>query len=241
MTKITTPTPALRYEPSMHRFNEKRWSKNTTLNGHPSRRYRGLSIIELLLSLAISAVLLTATMVAVDISFRAYADAAEQASTQAATRMFTNRLMTLMRTSTAHGPLQPVNIPAPSPLPPVGEGVRVPLIATLNGNTISSNFVDVLDANNNIVRVAYDSTQGMLFLTITPAGAPVGQAQPMLGGILNAEFFSARRLDNDGLWVLDRGTIDITVQSDTDTTLAIENGKAAPIRVIGSTMPRKIE
>lgn len=231
--QTATSTPAMRHESSTRAFNEKWQSNHTTRDGHPYSRDRGLSLVEMLLALAISAILLTATMVALDVSFKAYADAAEQASTQAATRMVTNRMLTLMRTSTAHGPLQPVNLPITPPL-------TVPLVATLNGNTITSNFIDVLDPNNNIVRVAYDNAQQMLFLILTPPGLPT-QTQPLLGGVTNAQFSSARRLNDEGLWVLDRGTMDLTVQPDTDTTLAIENGNAPPIRVIGSTKPRKIE
>lgn len=71
----------------------------------PTDQARGLSIVELLISLAIVAMLLTATMVAIDASFYAYASAAESASTQTTTRLAVHRLNALIRTSTAHGPL----------------------------------------------------------------------------------------------------------------------------------------
>jgi len=232
-----TPPPALIRELSMRISPETRRSPR---DGRSHSRDRGLSLIELLLALAISAMLLTATMVALDVSFKAYADAAEQASTQAATRMVINRMLTLMRTSTEHDPLTPIVIAPPNPLPAEGQGVRVPLVATLNGNIITSNFIEMTDSNNNFIHVAYDNTQGMLFLTITPAGGGAVQTQPLLGGVTNAQFSFARRLDNDGLWVLDRGTMDLTVQADTDATMAIENGNAPPIRMIASTKPRKI-
>lgn len=73
---------------------------------HASRRpsrARGLSLVEMLISLAITAMLLTATMVAIDTSFKAYAAAAETASAQASTRMVVNRMLTLVRTSIAVG------------------------------------------------------------------------------------------------------------------------------------------
>ena len=232
----TTPTPTLIREQSIHVFHETWHSKNTTRDGRAHRRNRGLSLIELLLSLAISAMLLTATMVALDVSFKAYADAAEQASTQAATRMVTNRLMTLMRTSTTHGPLRIINLGPTDPENPF----TFPLVATLNGNTVTSNYIHMFDSNNNEIRVAYDVNQNMLFLSITPPGLPT-QVQPLLGGVTNAQFSSARRLDDDGLWVLNRGTMDITALSDVNATLAIENGNAPPIRVIASTKPRKID
>lgn len=188
---------------------------------------RGLSLPELLISLAISAALLVATMVALDASFRAYADAAEQASTQAATRMVTNRLLALVRTSTAHGPLVP-------------DGLAVPPV-TLNGNIITSSFIELLAPNNDILRVEYRTATQELWLITTPAGGGPAQPQPLLGGVTNAQFFASRRMNDQGLWVLDRGTIDITVVPDNDATLAIENGVATPIRIIASTKPRKVQ
>jgi len=180
--------------------------------------------------------LLTATMVALDVSFKAYADAAEQAGTQAATRMVTNRLMTLMRTSTAHGPLLITNLGPTDPDNPF----TFPLVSTINGNLVTGNYIRLFDPNNNDVQVAYDVNQNMLFLSITPPGQAT-QVQPLLGGVTNAQFSSVRRLDDDGLWVLNRGTMDITALSDANATLAIENGNAPPIRVIASTKPRKID
>ncbi len=194
---------------------------------HRHRRYRGLSLVEMLVSLAISGLLLAATMVALDISFRAYADAVEQASSQAATRMIVNRLTTLIRTSTAHGPL----VPNPGAVPPV----------TLNGNVISSNFIQLLDPNNRIITITYQAGTQQLMLTILPAGGGAAQTQPLISSVTNAQFSLARRFDSDNnVWVLDRGTVDLTVQPGADATLSLENGNAATIRMIASTTPRKI-
>lgn len=195
-------------------------------NQRPHTRCRGLSLVELLLSLAISAALLAATMVAIDTSLRAYAIAAEEASTQAATRMVTNRLLTLIRTSVAHGPLLPDLLANP----PV----------TLNGNILTSNFIELEDPNGTIIRIEYRAaTQDLWLITPPPPAIPV-QQQPILGGITNAQFFLARRQNDDGVWVLDRGTMDITVQPGAESNFSLENHVNSPIRVIGSTKPRKI-
>lgn len=175
----------------------------------------------------ISAMLLTATMVALDASFRAYASAAEQASTQAATRMIVNRLLMVIRNSTAHGPL----LPNLALVPPV----------TLDGNVITSNFIDLIDTNGTQLRIEYrNATQELWLIDSTdPILGPI--EQPLLGGVTNAQFFAVRRQDDDGVWVLDRATMDITVQPDPDTTVAIETSDSPPIRLIASTMPRKLE
>lgn len=195
----------------------------------PRRRRRvrgGLSLIELMIALAITAMLLTATMAALDASFRAYADAAEQASTQIATRMIVDRTLTLIRTSTAHGPLEP----DPGAVPPI----------TLDSdNIITSSFIELLDPNGDVLRIEYRAASNELWLILDPDGAsPI--AQPLMGGVTQAQFFSRRRRNRDNLWVLERCTIDLTIQPDEDTTLALENGRAQPIRVIASTAPRKL-
>lgn len=204
-------------------------ARNTTmaLRRHNTRTRRrrclGLSLVEMLISLAITAMLLTATMVAIDASFQAYAAAAESASTQTSTRLVTHRLLTLMRTSTAHGPL----------LPEAG--------VTLSGNTLTSPHIELLDPDGNLIRLEYDGTEEMLYVTITPFGGSVATKQPLLGGVTQCEFKLIRRLDDDGVWILDRGSIDFTVQPDEDTSLAIEGDAAEAIRVVASTMPRKLE
>lgn len=193
---------------------------------NPARRRRrsaGLSLVEMLISLTITAMLLTATMVAIDASFQAYASAAESASTQTSTRLVVHRLLTLMRTSTAHGPLLP------------------DADATLSGNTLTSNYIELIDPQGNHIRLDYDGDDDMIYITVTPFGGSVATQEPLLGGVSRCDFSLVRRLDDDGVWVLERGSIDFTVETDTDSTLAIEGSNAEPIRVIASTMPRKLE
>lgn len=189
-------------------------------------RAAGLSLVELLLALAISAMLLTATMVALDASFKAYADAAEQASSQAATRMVTARLITLIRTSTAHGPLEPDALASP----PV----------TLDADTITTHYLELLDAQGQLMRIEYRSATQELWLINTPPSG-IAVEQPVLGGVTACTFQCLRRLNDEGILVLHRATMDMTVQPGEDATLSLENGKAAPIRVIASTIPRRVE
>lgn len=187
------------------------------------RRMAGLSLVELLISLAITAILLTATMVAIDASFRAYAAAAESASTQTSTRLVTHRLMTLMRTSTAHGPLTP--------------GTDV----SITGNTLESNYIELIDPTGNFIRLDYDPGEEMIYVSVTPFGGSVTTRQPLLGGVTECSFSLVRRLDDEGVYILERGTVAFTVEPDADASLAIEGDAAAPMQVIASTMPRKLE
>ena len=205
-------------------------TKMTSIKHNRTRRRRsraGLSLVEMLISLAITALLLTATMVAIDTSFQAYAAAAESASTQTSTRLVVHRLLSLVRTSTAHGPL----LPDSAVDPPV----------TLAGNTLTANYLELVDSDGNVIRLEYESADEMLYVTVTPYGGSIATREPLLGGVTNCSFQLVRRLDDEGVWVLERGSIDFTVEPDADTSLALEGDAAEPMRVIASTMPRKLE
>lgn len=187
------------------------------------RRHAGLSLVEMLISLAVTAMLMTATMVAIDASFQAYAAAAESASTQTSTRLVVHRLLSLLRTSTAHGPLLPETD------------------VTLSGTTLTSNYIELIDPDGNLIYLEYDPDDDIIYATVTPYGGSVATREPVLGGVTSCTFNLVRRLDEDGVWVLDRGSIDFTVVPDADTSLAIESDAAAAMRVVASTMPRKLE
>lgn len=189
-------------------------------------RARGLSLVELLIALAITAMLLTATMVALDASFKAYADSAEQASAQASTRMVTSRLLTLIRTSTAHGPL----MPDASVTPPV----------TISGSTLTSNYIELQDPTGNFVRIEYRANTQELWVTTTPPGG-TATSYSIMGGVTAASFSCLRRMNDDGMYVLDRGTMDLTIMPGADATLAVEYRQGQAIRVFASTMPRKLQ
>ncbi|MEO0515186.1 MAG: prepilin-type N-terminal cleavage/methylation domain-containing protein [Planctomycetota bacterium] len=191
------------------------------------RRARGLSLIEMLVALAISAALLTATMVAIDASFKSYAIAAESASTQTSTRMVINRVLTMVRTNEAHGPLRVADA---NP----GETV------TVDGDIITSSYLELIDGNRDTLTISYDATNNMLMLTREPFSGATPTTQPIIGGVTECTFKLARRLTNDGVLVLERGSIDFTVEADDDASLDIEVGDVPPVRVIASTKPRRL-
>ena len=201
----------------------------------PRHARAGLSLVEMLVSLAITALLLTATMVAIDASFHAYASAAQSASTQATTRLVVHRLLTLVRTSTAHGPLQVM----PGQDPPVLYHVRPD--NSIDQNTLVSHYIELIDSQGNLVRVEYRAQEQQLWVITTPYGSNDPQAQPLIGGVTECTFYIHRRFDRDGVLVLERGTVDFIVQPDEDNTLAYETGKVQPMRVIASTMPRRLD
>ena len=180
---------------------------------------RGVSLVELLIALAISAMLLTATAAAINASFRAYADASEQASAQASTRMVVNRLLTMIRTSTAHGPLaaQPAST---LQITDPDDGtttytVTIPA-STQSGNTTTGPYIELIDSNGKdikIVYLQYTNKVGVakqeLWMVTDPGDVNKQKAQPLIGGVTHAVFSGLRRKDpcrpvgigarNDGL------------------------------------------
>jgi prepilin-type N-terminal cleavage/methylation domain-containing protein len=71
------------------------------------RTSRGVTIVELLVSLAIAAMLLTATAVAVDASFKAYSVNQLTSDLQQRARVALHRMVSEIRSSTAHEPVSP--------------------------------------------------------------------------------------------------------------------------------------
>ena len=76
------------------------------MNRHnPRRARRGFSLLEMLVALGICSALLTATLVSLHASFRAYQSTTEQASTHVIGRVVMHRVMALVRNGVGFGPL----------------------------------------------------------------------------------------------------------------------------------------
>lgn len=191
-------------------------------------RQAGLGLVELMIALVISSLLLTATMMATDTSLKAYANATAQVSAQASTRLVTQRLMTLVRSSRAHGPLQPQS----SELGPV----------TLSGDTLSGPYLEMIDSKEQLVRIEYRSQSREVWLVMSQLDGSNPSEQPLLTDVVAATFSCSRRKTNDGLWVLARGMVDLTIQPTVSDAMDLERAAAMEsIRVIASTMPRRLQ
>ena len=200
------------------------------------RSRTGLSLVEVLLALVITSMLLTAVMVAIHASFRAYATAARSASTNSSTRLVVQRVLTMVRVGTLHDAYDPndggvtLGSPAAAPVQSVG--------------------IQMIDQGGGLVRLwwqvngAYgDADLGDLWYQLDG-----NAAQPLLGSVQCLRtagddpyiFTLASRGTSEGL-LLARATLDLTLLADGDATLALEEAAAAtlPIRMVGSTMPRR--
>lgn len=80
--------------------------QSTTADARLGRipRRRGLSLIEMMIALAISATLLTSAITALDVMFKGYKQTTESASTHVVSRIVMTRLLGMLRTGVDFGP-----------------------------------------------------------------------------------------------------------------------------------------
>lgn len=99
------PTTTLHLSPPVAGASRSRTpARAASPHARPRRRRLGLGLFELLISLAISAALLTATAVALDASFRAYRVNQELGDVTQRARLTMHRLLTETRPATFHEP-----------------------------------------------------------------------------------------------------------------------------------------
>lgn len=194
---------------------------------------RGFSLIEMLIALSICAMLLTATLGALDASWRSYRITTESASTHVVSRIVISRLLALVRTGSRFGPY-PADVLDP------------------NQNPVPNNHMieflsedDRLNGTNTITRIERRAVTGSpgnyelwyvrLNADVTPAA--IIDQRPMLRGVREALFI----LEYDPGPRLKRATIDLTVQPDDDPDMKVNIGAETPaIRLVASAVPKQI-
>ena len=111
-------------------------------------RRRGMAVIELLIALAIGSMVLVAVSYCVDAAFRAYSINQEQSDLMQRSRLAMHRILTAIRTTDAHAPVD-----ASAKL-----GFEMGLVVTDKG-------IDMIDVNNRHVGFEYDPANGTLIAT----------------------------------------------------------------------------
>ncbi|MBS0198584.1 MAG: prepilin-type N-terminal cleavage/methylation domain-containing protein [Planctomycetes bacterium] len=201
---------------------------------NPTIRRRAFSLAEMLIALAITGTLLTATLSALDTSFKSYKITTEGASTNVISRIVMNRIMTMLRTGTEFGPY-----PA-DPLDSSQNPVR--------GNAVE--FTSIDDAATGVRRVVRLETREQsdprtgpfeLWYIQTDFQNGVQSAQEerlLLSGVQLMQF----TLEYDVGPRLRRATADLTVKPNDFQDASFGSDIEVPsIRLVSSVTPRRLD
>ena len=193
---------------------------------HPHRRTcrrhgrRGFSLVELLVALAITSALLTATLVALNASFMAYQATTREASTHTIARLTMHRMLTLLRTGTDFGPF-PASITANS--------------------VIQSDFIEFFAANGQLMRLEYIPEDEALYIVNILSGG-IEESHLLLAGVTQrdeeGDYIPPFTLEFVKGTQLYRASIDLTLVPDDNLSLQLEGEFQSLIRLVGSAMPR---
>ncbi|GJQ30262.1 MAG: hypothetical protein HBSAPP03_21460 [Phycisphaerae bacterium] len=194
---------------------------------------RGFSIIEMLIALSITATLLTATLTALDTSFRSYKVTTEGASTNVVARLTMARMMAMIRTGQEFGPYPDDVFDAAT-------------------NPLESSFIEFETANDGagtrqVIRVERraqsDPQRGPFELwyvqtTIVNDVVVESVERPMLTGIVDARF----TLEYDVGPRLRRATVDLTIRPNDYQDASFSADLDTPtIRLVSSVNPRRLD
>lgn len=194
------------------------------------RRRGGFNLIEMLIALAITAALLSATMVALNASFMAYQSTTEVASTHTISRLAMMRLMTLIRTGQEFGPF-PIN-----PQDSIVESSEIEFLTPGD---------DRLQRPSQLIRVEWfevpDGTHpiGNALYVVVNGGTP----QLLLEGVIPVfnefdEQIMPFTLEYELGRKLYRATVDITVVPDDNMSVELDGDNQQEIRLVATAMPR---
>lgn len=193
--------------------------------GRRGSRSCAFSLVEMLIALAISAVLLVATLVALRVSFASYRVNSDLASTHAVGRMVVQRMTTMIRS---------------------GEAFR-PLPADVRDRVVRSDFIEFYHPDTgNLVTVSWDRIAGRLEYRMD-GGLPV----TLLEGVVTRTDEEGRvvqpfRLEWEPGRRVHRVTIDLMIIPDDSISTPAGTGPPGPgvgngirpIRLVASAMPR---
>jgi prepilin-type N-terminal cleavage/methylation domain-containing protein len=195
---------------------------------------RGFSLIEMLVALTITATLLTASLAALDASFKAYKHTTDAVSTHVVSRIVMGRLTAMIRTGYEFGPF-PIDVLNP------------------DDNPLDSTFIEFTAFNDEasglrrIVRIerreASSPERGPFELWYRQEDFQSGVSQsvsesPLITNLQSINF----RLEYDVGPRLVRATIDMIVEPDDDQGGKIHSTlESDKLRLVASVVPRRLD
>ena len=198
--------------------------QNVLRAGRRSRGPRaGMAVIELLIALSIGSMVLVAVAYCVDSAFRAYSINQEQSDLMQRSRLAMHRILTAIRTTDAH---IPVDAAAKS--------------AFEDGIVVSDKAIDMIDINNRHVGFEFDPANGTLIATDKS-----GMEYVLLRGVENFEVKFEPMKTQQSLRAggnydrLLRATIRLTVRTSGNAVDVDETVGAQRVTLSSSAVPRR--
>lgn len=192
---------------------------------------RAFSLVEMLIALAISASLLTATLAAFEASWRGYKDTTESASTHVVSRIVMHRILAMVRTGTEFGPFPE----------DVLDNAQNPLTSTFIEFIAEADRDAGLDRITRIERRNVAGVAGefeMWYLIINRADNAVLEERPLLTGVREMLFI----LEYEPGPRLVRATVDLSIRPNDEEDLRVGAADATPmIRLVASAEPRQLQ
>jgi prepilin-type N-terminal cleavage/methylation domain-containing protein len=188
---------------------------------HATRRLprgtrRAFNLVEVMIAVAITAALLTSTMVALNASFVAYERTTEVASTHIVGRLSMDRMLTMLRTGQDFGPF---------PVSPVDRFVE-------------SNFIEFVTPGDDVLVIEWRPEDEALYIEID------GTAHLLLEGVTQrpdgdgGDVVAPFTLEYERGRHLYRATIDLVLVPDDNQSTALDADTVEILRLVGSAMPR---
>jgi prepilin-type N-terminal cleavage/methylation domain-containing protein len=186
------------------------------------RKRRGVGLIELLLALAISAMLLTATAVAVDASFKAYANNQEQSSLLQQARMALNRMVTSIRTSDSHAPAD----------------FKL-LVDFKNGKKVTGTAIGMFQEDGTNIVYRYDAGKQQLLADIRGSSYVVARGVQAFAIVMEPMRSEEALRTGSGYDLLRRASIQLTIGTTAQTAQSSETTGKHPVTLSVSVTPRR--
>ena len=197
------------------------------------RRRGGFSMVEMLIALTISSLLLSACLVALDSSFKAYETTTESASTHVVSRLVMHRMMAMIRQGEEFGPY-PIGVVTPTKI----DSTYIEFVSLQDDMTGERQVTRIEKAADPQVQNTFvlqyrrwDYVNGTLVQSFT---------HPLIRNLKEAKF----TLEYDIGPRLTRATVDLTIKPDDITTnaTAIATDLHTPtLRLVASASPRRLD
>lgn len=193
----------------------------------------GFSLVEMLIALTITATLLTATLAALDTSFKSYKVTTEGASTNVVARMVMHRMMAMVRTGWEFGPF-PDDVLDSTQNPVVSDAIEFTTMDDGAGNTQVTRIErrSATEAARGPFELWYVQT------TLSNGAVTASESRPLLTGVQEAVF----TLEYDIGPRLRRATVDLTIRPNDFQDASFKTDLEAPsIRLVSTVTPRRLE